>query len=147
MIRGFLARVAFLQVLAPRTVEALIAHGRRHAFVAGGVLVQQGEVNELLHVILTGRVRVERTHQQFQLPVVLVELGPGATVGELGLLDGAPQPVTAVAVVGVETFALSTAALARTLRGLHDGRTEWRRMLTWRTSLLYAQDRVRDAQA
>jgi CRP/FNR family cyclic AMP-dependent transcriptional regulator len=147
VIQDVFARVTFLQVMSPHTAQALLAHGRRHAFGVGGALVRQGEVSDHLYIILAGRVRVERSHEQFRLPVVLAELGPGATVGEMGLLDGAPQPITALAVVDVETFALSAAALAEALRDLPDGRAKWwRQLFTWHSSLQYVQDHARDAQ-
>ena len=50
----------------------------------GDVLIEEGAVEAHLYAIVEGRVRVHRGDQ------TLVELGPGATVGELAAL--VPQP-------------------------------------------------------
>ena len=77
--------------------------------------------------------------------MVLTELAAGATVGELGLLDGSPYPTTAVAVEDTETVELEAAAVATVLRRLHDLRPDMARTLTWRSSLSYADGVEREA--
>ena len=53
----------------------------------GDVLIEEGAVEAHLYAVVEGRVRVHRREQ------TLVELGPGATVGELAVL--APEPRSA----------------------------------------------------
>jgi len=52
---------------------------------AGEVLMEEGAVEAHLYALVEGRVRVHRGDQ------TLVELGPGATVGELAALVPAPR--------------------------------------------------------
>ena len=138
-------RADLLRAAPPDALAALTALGRRRTFVAGSALIRQGQVADGVYVILTGRVRVERAHPQFVQPVVLTELAAGATVGELGLLDGSPYPATAVAVEDTETFELEAAALSTIFRRLDDLRPDMARTLTWRSSLSYADGVEREA--
>ena len=57
----------------------------------GEVLMEEGAVESHLYAIVEGRVRVHRGDQ------TLVELGPGATVGELAVLVPAPRTASATA--------------------------------------------------
>ena len=57
----------------------------------GEVLMEEGAVESHLYAIVEGRVRVHRGDQ------TLVELGPGATVGELAVLAPAPRTASATA--------------------------------------------------
>ena len=62
------------------------------------VVIERGAVEAHLYAIVQGRVRVHRGEQ------TLVELGPGATVGELAAL--VPQPRSASVTAVVPTVAL-----------------------------------------
>ena len=57
----------------------------------GEVLMEEGAVESHLYAIVEGRVRVHRGDQ------TLVELGPGATVGELAVLVPAPRTASVTA--------------------------------------------------
>lgn len=57
----------------------------------GDVLMEEGAVESHLYAIVEGRVRVHRGDQ------TLVELGPGATVGELAVLVPAPRTASVTA--------------------------------------------------
>jgi CRP-like cAMP-binding protein len=64
----------------------------------GAVLIEEGVVEAHLYAVIEGRVRVHRRDQ------TLVELGAGATVGELAVL--VPQPRAASVTVLEPTLAL-----------------------------------------
>ena len=103
----------------PAGLIALAAGGRRRAFAAGRTLVRQGDSGRNVHIILDGHVRVERAHPLLVRPVVVVELGPGDVVGEVGAPAGRPgpaRPCTATAVEPTETLELSPEVLARALQ-------------------------------
>ena len=57
----------------------------------GELLMEEGAVESHLYAIVEGRVRVHRGDQ------TLVELGPGATVGELAVLVPAPRTASVTA--------------------------------------------------
>jgi CRP/FNR family transcriptional regulator, cyclic AMP receptor protein len=87
---GLVERVAALHRVdlfaeVPGRVLAAVAEGAAEVRATPGeLLIEQGAVEAHLYAVVEGRVRVHRGEQ------TLVELGPGATVGELAVL--VPQP-------------------------------------------------------
>jgi CRP-like cAMP-binding protein len=77
----------------PGSVLAAVAHHAVEVDVAAGTtFVVEGAVEEHLFVVVSGRVRVHQGEHS------LVELGPGATVGELAALVPEPRSASATAV-------------------------------------------------
>ena len=110
-----LSHVAPLQVLPLQGLARLAEQGHRRSFGPGAELMRQGEVSDSLHIILTGHVRVTRSHPQILEPVRLAELGPGDLVGEMGVLDQEPRSATVTAQNSGETLALDAPTLAQTI--------------------------------
>ena len=110
-----LADVNVFQDFTPEGLERLAARGRPRRFRAGEPLLRQGEAGGAMHVIVRGRVRKERSHPDLSEPTEVLELGPGESVGELGVLDLAPSPETATAVEDTETVELGALLLAETM--------------------------------
>ena len=87
---GLVERVAALHRVdlfagVPGRVLAAVAGAADEVRAAPGTrLIEEGAVEAHLYAVVEGRVRVHRGDQ------TLVELGPGATVGELAVL--VPQP-------------------------------------------------------
>jgi putative ABC transport system ATP-binding protein len=78
--------------------HATSASGPRSVEVADGeVIFEQGERGELVYVIESGAVAIERRHSDGSLEE-LARLGPGDYFGELGPLLGFPRSATARAV-------------------------------------------------
>jgi CRP-like cAMP-binding protein len=96
-------------------IARLTERGHPRSFPMGSLLMQQGEPADTMYVILSGRVRVERTHPDLIEPVVLADLGPGEVVGEMGLLDGQPRSATVTAVEDTETLEMDAADLSYTV--------------------------------
>jgi CRP/FNR family transcriptional regulator, cyclic AMP receptor protein len=101
---GLVDRVAALHRVdlfadVPGRVLAAVAEAADEVRAApGAVLIEEGAVEAHLYAVIEGRVRVHRGDQ------TLVELGAGATVGELAVL--VPQP-RAASVTAIEpTLAL-----------------------------------------
>ena len=94
---GLIERVAALhrvQLFAdiPGRILAAVADGAVEELVpAGNELMHEGSVEAHLYAIVSGLVRVHRGER------TLVELGPGATVGELAALVPAPRTATVTA--------------------------------------------------
>jgi CRP-like cAMP-binding protein len=77
----------------PGSVLAAVArHTTEVQVPAGTPVVVEGAVEDHLFVIVTGRVRVHQGDH------TLVELGPGATVGELAALVPEPRSASATAI-------------------------------------------------
>jgi CRP-like cAMP-binding protein len=68
-----------------------------------------------MYVIVRGRVRRERSHPSLSEPAEVLELGPGESVGELGVLDLTPWPETVTAIEETEALELSALLLAETM--------------------------------
>lgn len=71
---------------------------------SGSTLTRQGDIGREAFVLLDGTVEVRRDDR----PVA--ELGPGAVIGELALLDGGPRTATAVATSDVTVLVLTRPA-------------------------------------
>lgn len=110
-----LADVDLFQDFTPAGLERLTRLGRPQVFRAGTPLHHQGDVGGVMHVIVRGRVRTEQSHPDLSEPVVVFELGPGESLGELGVLDLTPWRSTITALEETETLQLSALLLAETM--------------------------------
>src|SRR5687767_10043531 len=102
-----LANVDVFQDFTPDGLARLASQGQRRTFPAGETLLRQGEVSGAMYVIVRGRVQKQRSHPDLREPAEILELGPGESVGELGVLDLAPWPETVVALEETDTLELS----------------------------------------
>jgi CRP-like cAMP-binding protein len=107
-----LANVDIFQDFPSAGLDWLADHGRRQRFAPSEVLVRQGEVSGVMYVIVRGRVRRERSHPELSEPVAVLELGPGESVGERGVLDLTPSRESVTAIEPTDTLALSALVLA-----------------------------------
>ena len=110
-----LADVNVFQDFTPEGLDRLVAHGRCRRFQPGERLLRQGDVRGVMYVIIRGRVRRERVHPVLSEPAEVLELGPGESVGELGVLDLMPWPETVTALEATDAIALSALVLAETM--------------------------------
>ena len=110
-----LAAVDVFQDFTPEGLERLAAQGQLRRFRAGEPLARQGEVRDVMYVVVRGRVRRERAHPALSEPTEVLELGPGESVGELGVLDLLPWPETVTAVEDTDALELSAVLLAETM--------------------------------
>ena len=110
-----LATVDVFQDFTPEGLERLATQGRLRRFQAGEPLVRQGEASGAMYVVVRGRVRRERSHPALSEPTEVLELGPGESIGELGVLDLLPWPETVTAVEDTEALELSAVLLAETM--------------------------------
>ena len=115
--RGFavedvLRSLALFEQIPLDGLSHLAQQGQARTFEAGSQLMQQGAASDCMHIILRGRVQVERSHPDLKEPLVLAELGPGQSVGEMGVLDDEPRSATVVALEETETMEISAHQLA-----------------------------------
>lgn len=87
----------------------LAAVAEEREFSADETLFYEGEEGDYLHVILDGRLRVERGEQE------VFEAGTGDTVGTFSILDRRPRSAGAVAVEPTRTLAIHRADMAQIL--------------------------------
>jgi CRP-like cAMP-binding protein len=93
-----LHRVELFARVPGRVLAAVAEQASEVRVLPGDMLIEEGAVEAHLYAVVQGRVRVHRGDQ------TLVELGPGATVGELAAL--VPQPRTATVTALEPTLAL-----------------------------------------
>jgi len=86
-----LHRVDLFAGIPGRLLVAVAAMSEEVRVPAGSTVIEEGAVEDHLFVVVEGRVRVHRDD------TTLVELGPGAIVGELAVLVPEPRSATVTA--------------------------------------------------
>jgi CRP-like cAMP-binding protein len=103
------ASIAFQHVSRERLID-IAEEGRRRLFLHDQLLMRQGADSDSLHIVVKGKVEVERNVGGGKT-VVLAELHPGDIVGEMGVLNGDPRTATVKALDDVETLEVSAGHL------------------------------------
>ena len=88
----------------PATLALLAANFDRLSLKSGAVITKEGAPADSFFVIEEGRVKVSKRTD-------VVELGPGAHFGEIGILLEAPRTATVVAATDCKILSLSVVAL------------------------------------
>jgi len=114
-IARFLRRLPLLAGLDDTDLRNLAAQARRVRVAAGAVLMREGSPADGLYLVLRGRLEVSKTGSGEEL--LLAHLGPGAFLGEMALLGGAPRSATVRAVRGTELLVIEPAAFRTLLLG------------------------------
>jgi CRP-like cAMP-binding protein len=91
------------------------AYLREVRYAPGEVLFRAGDSMAVSHllVLLHGEVSVDTGTDLPGLEVPIAVLGPGAVLGEMALLDGAPRSATVTAVTAVQAAGLARRGLER----------------------------------
>jgi predicted MFS family arabinose efflux permease len=106
-----LRRLAMFAPLPLAVMELLASDLHPHEFPAGTVVVREGEVGELFHLIVAGSAAV--SVQGKPRP----PLAPGDCFGEIALLRGIPRTATVVADEPLRTLALDREAFLVAITG------------------------------
>ncbi|MBM4366764.1 MAG: cyclic nucleotide-binding domain-containing protein [Deltaproteobacteria bacterium] len=80
----------------PAFVDALEPYASEVKLATGQVVVWEGVEQDAFYVVLHGRLSVTQ-RVRGELESVLAELGPGATFGELAVIDAHPAAATVTA--------------------------------------------------
>lgn len=117
-LREIIGTIPLFRTLVEDDVDLLTARATEGFFEPGRSLVRQGETSDILHVIVSGRVRVvESPDDPSHTEMVLAELGAGEVVGELGVLTGMPRSATVVASESVRTLCIPGGDFLRVVQG------------------------------
>lgn len=87
-----LHRIDLFAATPGRVLAAVAAQAEEVILETGQTLIEAGTIEDCLYAVLSGRLQVLVNGQ------VLVEVGPGATVGELAVLAPEARSATVVAV-------------------------------------------------
>ena len=99
-----LVRIPLFSACTPRDLGHLARAADEVTLSEGTTLTRQGEIGREAFVLLEGRATVQRDG------TTVTELGPGAVIGELALLDGGPRTATVVATTDVDVLVLTRPA-------------------------------------
>lgn len=122
-----LGEVALFKNLPAHTLSALDARARRVRFEPGALIVREGDPADSVFAILEGAASVRLTAEGAggARSVRIAALGPGATIGELALIDGvvraadvmadAPTVCLSLSMADLRAAMASDPSLARTL--------------------------------
>jgi CRP-like cAMP-binding protein len=102
-----LARVGLFEHMNPRFVKGIAGICTERNFKSGDYLIKQGESGIGLFIILTGKVRIEKTDAS-GAKVEIAENGPGDIMGEMAVFDGAPRSASVVATADTECLVLAS---------------------------------------
>lgn len=81
--------------LTEETWSTITHTARQVNFTSGQVIFDEGDVSDLLYVIEQGTVLVFRPATGAQAEYRVAEIGPGQTLGEMAMIDGAPRSLSA----------------------------------------------------
>jgi CRP-like cAMP-binding protein len=95
-----LAGVALFEGCSKKELEKVASAGDEILMTAGSVIVDQGQTGREAFVVLSGTVQVTRSKRK------VADLGPGAVVGELSLLDHGPRTATVTCVTDCELLVI-----------------------------------------
>jgi len=104
-----IAKLPIFSSLTSAAIQALSAQLVEKRLAAGEILFSQGEARDNLYLIISGKLCL-RLRQPDGLEILVGELGPGESVGEMAVLTGQPQTTTAIASEASELLYLSKAA-------------------------------------
>lgn len=90
-----LSRVHALRSLPPEEVIRLVAQTRRSGFDAGQTVFEQGDEEDRLYFIDSGRVIISRRGDGDGQSTTIATLGPGEIFGEIALVSDTPRTATA----------------------------------------------------
>ena len=96
-----LAQVELFQGMSRKELEAIAEHAKEMSFAAGESIGEEGDRGGRFHLVLEGEVSVD-VHGESRPP-----LGPGASFGEMSLIDDGPRSATLRASTDVRTLSIS----------------------------------------
>jgi CRP/FNR family cyclic AMP-dependent transcriptional regulator len=99
----------FLSDLTAEEFTDLFDMGRRRRWPVGATLFSEGDRSTTVVLVLTGRAKVFSLTEQGG-EVLLAIRGPGALLGEMSALDGAPRSASVAALEPLETLVVPVAA-------------------------------------
>jgi len=91
-----LSKVGLFERLNPKFIKGIAGICTERTFKPAEYLMKQGEDGIGLIIILSGKVRIEKTNAS-GASVELAENGPGDIMGEMTVFDGAPRSASVVA--------------------------------------------------
>lgn len=102
-----LAKVGLFETLNPKFIKGIAGICTERSFKPGEYLMKQGESGIGLFIILSGRVRIEKTDASGR-EVEIAENGPGDIMGEMAVFDGSPRSASVKAIADTSCLVLAS---------------------------------------
>lgn len=111
-------RVPLFVNLSPADLKQVAAIAHEETFSDGTVLTQEGDVGDVMFIIVSGEVSVTSTLHQKQLEIARRK--PGEYVGEMALISREPRTATLTAVGNVHALCIDQRSFEALLRDRAD---------------------------
>ncbi len=108
--RGLVLSVPYFAHLDATALEAVAASAIRRDYLKGAVVFVEGDHCTGLHVVEKGRVKLYKVSEEGREQVVRL-LGPGEFFNEVAVLDGGPNPVSAMAALDATLWIVDCASM------------------------------------
>ncbi|HLO16736.1 MAG TPA: cyclic nucleotide-binding domain-containing protein, partial [Anaerolineales bacterium] len=114
----FFKRVPLFANLSPSDIKQVAAIAQEESFNDGDIIVQQGEVGDMMFIIASGEVRVIVSKGQKE--VELARRQAGEFIGEMALISKEPRSTTVVAMGNVHALCIDQKSFESLLRDRPD---------------------------
>jgi CRP/FNR family transcriptional regulator len=114
----FFKRVPLFKNLSPSDIKQVAALAQEESFSDGVTIVREGDIGDVMFIIVSGEVRVLMT--QGQKDVEIARRRAGEHVGEMALISREPRSATVSAVGDVHTLCIDQKSFESLLRDRPD---------------------------
>jgi len=111
-IREIIEVIKLFEDFEPEELGDLARYMRCYRAPAGTEVIREGDDGDFMLLVLDGGLEIVKKDVR-GLPQVMGSAGPGKTLGEMSLIDGAPRFASCVAVEAVEFAVLDRESLSR----------------------------------
>ena len=118
-VHSMLQQMPYFAHVAESTLSELAQQAVHRTFAANEMIFLEGEPSAGLWIVENGRVKAYKLSPEGQ-EYILHILGPGDTFNDIAALDGAPNPVSTMAVTDVSAWVIATAVFSQALRADHE---------------------------
>ena len=118
-IRSLLEKMPYFAHVAESTLNQFAQQAAHRTFASNEIIFLEGEPSAGLWIVENGRVKAFKLSPDGQ-EYILHILGPGDTFNDIAALDGAPNPVSTMAVTDVSAWVIATAVFSQALQADHE---------------------------
>ncbi|MBE2223948.1 MAG: Crp/Fnr family transcriptional regulator [Anaerolineae bacterium] len=118
-VHSMLQQMPYFAHVAESTLSELAQQAVHRTFAVNEMIFLEGEPSAGLWIVENGRVKAYKLSPEGQ-EYILHILGPGDTFNDIAALDGAPNPVSTMAVTDVSAWVIATAVFSQALQADHE---------------------------
>lgn len=111
-IREIIETIQLFEDFEPGELEALAGFMRCYRAPLGTEVIREGEDGDFMLLLLDGNVEIVKKDVR-GLPQIMARAGPGKTLGEMSLIDGAPRFASCIALDTIEFAVVDRETLSR----------------------------------